>query len=79
MWIHNSNEMNIIVLLQTIFAILLMGGILLQARSAGLGGAFGGDNGTGSTRRGSEKFIFTATIIVALIFFGISVVRVLVR
>lgn len=74
--------MNIVTLIQTILAVLLIAGILLQTRGAGMGGAMGGggDSSSGfSTRRGSEKTIFTGTIIVALIFFGVSVVRVLVQ
>ena len=48
--------------------ILLIVGIVLQQRGATLGGAFGGDNfaSTFYKRRGAEKFLFTATIVVAI-------------
>lgn len=55
---------------QIILSILLIGGVLLQQRGAGLGGAFGGnDSGeTYYTRRGAEKVLFQGTIIVAVLF-----------
>lgn len=55
---------------QIILALLLIAGIVLQQRGAGLGGAFGGDNfaSTFYKRRGAEKFLFTATIVVAILF-----------
>lgn len=51
-------------------SLLLIIGIVLQNRGASLGGAFGGDNfsSTFYKRRGAEKFLFRATIIVALLF-----------
>ena len=51
-------------------SILLILGIVLQQRGASLGGAFGGDNfaSTFYKRRGAEKFLFNATIVVAILF-----------
>lgn len=51
-------------------SLLLIIGIVLQQRGAGLGGAFGGDNfaSTFYKRRGAEKFLFNATIVIALLF-----------
>lgn len=55
--------------IQVVLAVLLVGGILLQQRGAGLGGAFGGGDGFGfNTRRGPEKVLFYGTIIIALLF-----------
>jgi len=57
--------------IQIVLSILLIGGILLQQSEAGLGGAFGGGDGFSSghhTKRGAEKFIFTATIVIAIVF-----------
>ncbi len=50
-------------------SILLIIGIVLQRRGATLGGAFGGDNfaSTFYKRRGAEKFLFNATIAIALL------------
>jgi len=54
---------------EIILAILLIVGIVLQQRGATLGGAFGGDNfaSTFYKRRGAEKFLFVATIIIAVL------------
>lgn len=51
-------------------SLLLIIGIVLQQRGANLGGAFGGDNfaSTFYKRRGAEKFLFLATIVVAILF-----------
>ena len=50
-------------------SILLIVGIVLQQRGATLGGAFGGDNfaSTFYKRRGAEKFLFNATILIAVL------------
>jgi protein translocase SecG subunit len=51
-------------------SLLLIIGIVLQQRGAGLGGAFGADNfaSTFYKRRGAEKFLFNATIVIGLLF-----------
>lgn len=55
---------------QIVLSLLLIAGIVLQNRGASLGGAFGGDNfaSTFYKRRGAEKFLFQATIVVAILF-----------
>lgn len=55
---------------QIVLSLLLIIGIVLQNRGATLGGAFGGDNfaSTFYKRRGAEKFLFQATIIVSVLF-----------
>jgi len=58
-----------------VLAILLIAGILMQQRGSGLGGSFGGDSSVYSTRRGAEKVIFWVTIAAAVLFFGISFLR----
>ena len=54
---------------EIILGILLIIGIVLQQRGASLGGAFGGDNfaSTFYKRRGAEKFLFDATIAIAVL------------
>lgn len=55
--------------IQIILSILLIGAILMQQSGAGVGGAFGGADGGGFyTRRGFEKFLFQATIVIAILF-----------
>ena len=54
---------------EVVLSILLIVGIVLQQRGATLGGAFGGDNfaSTFYKRRGAEKFLFNATIGIAVL------------
>lgn len=54
---------------EIVLGILLIVGIVLQQRGATLGGAFGGDNfaSTFYKRRGAEKFLFNATILIAVL------------
>lgn len=51
-------------------AVLLSVSILLQARGAGLGATFGGDGNVYRTKRGLEKVLFRATIVISILFFG---------
>jgi preprotein translocase subunit SecG len=57
---------------QIIVAVLLMVAILMQNRGAGLGGVFGGSGGVYLTKRGLEKKLFIATIVLAAIFILLS-------
>ena len=54
---------------EIVLAILLILGIVLQQRGSSLGGAFGGDNfaSTFYKRRGAEKFLFNATVVLAIL------------
>ncbi|MFZ2310435.1 MAG: preprotein translocase subunit SecG [Patescibacteria group bacterium] len=62
---------------QVIVSILLIVVILLQNRGAGLGSAFGGSGGVYLTKRGLEKKLFIATIIIAVIFFSLSLLGII--
>ena len=55
---------------QLVLSVLLVGAILLQRTGASLGGAFGADNFSSGfhTRRGLEKTLFYATIVIAVLF-----------
>lgn len=55
---------------QVVLSVLLMICILLQRTGASLGGAFGADNFSSGfhTRRGLERTLFRATIILAVLF-----------
>ena len=57
-------------MVQIVLSGLLMGSILLQRTGASLGGAFGADNFSSGfhTRRGLEKTLFYATIVIAILF-----------
>ncbi len=59
-------------ILQIITGILMVTAILMQQTGSGLGSAFGGGGAVYKTKkRGAEKFLFTATIILAILFFGL--------
>ena len=64
--------MNLSLIAQIVLAILLIVTILLQSRGAGLGSAWGGEGQLYGTRRGVEKLLFQATIIVAVLFVAVS-------
>jgi len=57
--------------IQIFLSVILIGVILLQQTGAGAGGAFGENANWSSafhTRRGAEKILFIATIVIAIIF-----------
>ena len=60
--------------IQIVLSVLLVAGVLLQQSAAGLGGAFG-DNFSSAfhTRRGFEKTLFNATIVIAILFLIASI------
>lgn len=63
---------------QVAVSIILIILILLQERSSGLSGIFGGDSSAPyQTRRGLEKTIFRATIVAAVIFVVLAIARLL--
>ncbi len=54
---------------QIVISVILIALILLQERSSGLSGAFGGAGATPyQTRRGLEKTIYWGTIVAAAVF-----------
>ncbi|OQA03182.1 MAG: preprotein translocase subunit SecG [bacterium ADurb.Bin400] len=63
-------------ILQIVFAILLIAAILLQQRGSGLGSAFGGEGNFYRSRRGAEKVLFIATIIIAVLFLASAIASV---
>ena len=65
-------------IIQILISIALVTVILAQSKGAGgLGGIFGGDSTIYRTRRGVEKTLFNVTVGLALAFFAISIVSVL--
>ncbi|MFC1787751.1 preprotein translocase subunit SecG [Patescibacteria group bacterium] len=71
----NDSTLNII---QVVLAVLLTASILIQARGTGLGAAFGGGGNVYRTKRGIEKKLFNATIILAILFFGVALANALI-
>ena len=64
--------------IQIILSVLLIIAVLLQARGAGVGEAFGGSGAVYRTRRGVEKNLFRATIILGILFAATSLARLLI-
>jgi len=61
---------------QIIISIILIVLILLQERSSGLSGVFGGSESSYyQTRRGFEKIIFIATVVLTAIFAILSLIN----
>ena len=52
----------------------LITAILLQSRGAGLGATFGGESSVYRSRRGVEKRLFQFTVVMAVLFVGVSLV-----
>lgn len=67
----------ILSIIQLISAVLLVISILLQNRGTGLGSAFGGEGNVYRTKRGMESVLYKATIVLAAIFLGVSLLSVL--
>lgn len=66
-------------ILQIIVSLIVIGLILIQERSSGMSGIFGG-GGSGTpyyARRGMEKGIFYATVAAVVIFAGLALMSLL--
>lgn len=64
---------------QIIISFLLIAVILLQQRGSGLSPVFGGGGSVYRTRRGLEKFIFGATIVLSILFLSTAFLNILLR
>lgn len=64
----------LVIVIQIIIAVLLVGSILIQSRGTGLGSAWGGGGELYRSKRGMEKIIFIATIILAGVFLLVSII-----
>lgn len=70
----------ILTLIQLIISVLLIIAILLQQRGTALSSTFGGDSsGSYATRRGIQKFLLFATIILAILFLTTAAAQLLIK
>ncbi len=67
---------NILNIAQIVVTVILVTVILLQQRGTTLGGAFGGDSSVYSSRRGMERVLYIATIVLGIIFIGLAIVNI---
>ena len=65
-----------LLILQIVTTIGLIGLIMLQTSKGGLGSTFGGGEAF-RTRRGAEKIVFSATIVVCALFLASSIANLL--
>lgn len=64
--------MSLLTIAQAVVSILLIAVILIQKGNSSLGSAFGGGDNFQTQKRGPEKALFNATIILSLLFLGIA-------
>lgn len=64
--------MNALLVIEIIIAVLLIVTITLQMQGSGLSSAFGGAGEFYRSKRSAEKFLYIATIVLAVLFAGIS-------
>ncbi len=65
---------------QIVISVVLIVLILLQERSSGLSGILGGGSGEGDVyqkRRGLENIVFRATVVLVILFAGLSLANLL--
>jgi len=68
----------ILAIFQIILSVLLIVAILLQQKGSGIGAAFGGSSNIYSTKRGVDKMLFNATIVIASLFFLVALANLVV-
>ena len=66
-------------ILEIIVSACMVTCIMLQSQGSGLGSSWGGGGETFHTRRGLEKVIFTATIVLGVVFIGNSIALLMLR
>ena len=66
-----------LLIIQIVISVTLITAILFQVKGGGLGGIFGQADSVFRTKRGIEKYLFIATIVLVVIFVALSIVSVL--
>lgn len=69
----------VVSIIQIVVCVLLAVAILLQQRGGSAGGAFGGAGASYFTRRGLEKVLFIATVILGILFTGLTITSLLIK
>jgi preprotein translocase subunit SecG len=60
-----------------VISVALITAVLFQVKGGGLGGIFGQSDSVFRTKRGIEKYLFIATIVLVVIFVALSIVSML--
>lgn len=71
--------MSILTIAFIIISCALIVTVLIQSRSAGMSSAFGGGAEGFHVRRGSEKQIFRATVILTILFIALAVAHLFIK
>lgn len=71
------NPNNVLLIAEVVVSVLLIAAILLQNRGAGLGQSFGGSSAVYHTKRGFEKRLHQATIVLAVAFLTIPLLLII--
>ena len=66
-----------LLIIQIVISVALVTAILFQVKGGGLGGIFGQSDSVFRTKRGIEKWLFIATIVLVVIFVVLSIVSML--
>jgi preprotein translocase subunit SecG len=66
-------------IVQIILAIAVIIAAILNSRGSDLGSVFGGGEGIYRTRRGVERTLFNAMIVLSVLFFAVSLATVMVQ
>lgn len=69
----------ILLIVQTLVAVLLIGAILLQAQGSGLSSAFGGSSQIYRSKRSVERMLITGTMVLAILFAVVSILLLIPR
>lgn len=70
--------MNILLVLQIIFSVVLLVLVTLQSKETSLGSSFSSVTQSGfHTKRGPEKMIYLATIFTAVVFLFLSILNII--
>lgn len=72
-----KNLAYILTIVDMVIMVALVISVALQNKSSGLSNVFGGGGSVVSTRRGSEKWLFYTTIVLGVLFAGLSLAIVL--
>lgn len=59
---------NTIKIIEVVISVLLVVAVLLQQKGASLGATFGGQSNIYHSKRGIEKFLYYATIVLSILF-----------
>lgn len=67
-----------ITIVHIVISVLLVAVVLLQQQGSGLSATFGGDGNVFRTKRGIEKILFYATIVLGTLFLAVGLANILI-